>query len=146
MITPAHNTMASEGAELDLYADDIGDEFSQASLTFCFIGIIHVPNVLIFLQENEFNETDLYDDVITSSSKSRTGSNNNAGSGSNITSIEESATSTSSLYNGSTNQNQQTNHSSSSNLLQSHTSSNNEISSMNSSKKPCIYVGNLTWV
>ncbi|XP_017488276.1 PREDICTED: cleavage and polyadenylation specificity factor subunit 6-like [Rhagoletis zephyria] len=118
----------AEGAELDLYADDIGDEFSQ---------------------EVEYTESDLYDDVITASSKSRTTGNNNAGNGASINSIklEEAAPTTPSLYNGSAAQNQQSNHSnSSSNLLQSHTSSSSsEISSMNSSKKPCIYVGNLTW-
>ncbi|KAH9416979.1 Cleavage and polyadenylation specificity factor subunit 6 [Dermatophagoides pteronyssinus] len=154
--------MASDGPELDLYADDIGDEFSQ-----------------------EYVDNDLYDDVLTSNSSAKRntnqsssggggGGNQNNSSNNNNNDDDDDDSQQQQQINGTgnnssnnnNNSNSQTNNSSGNNIPssillghgnQSSSSSMNEItssnhygsssaiSSNNSARRPSLYVGNLTW-
>ncbi|UXI18839.1 hypothetical protein NH340_JMT04782 [Sarcoptes scabiei] len=108
--------MASDGPELDLYADDIGDEFNQ-----------------------EYNDNDLYDDVLASNSKQRSNSNDDQ--------QQLNGTSTQSSQNSQNNNatNNNNNASFSNTSIQSSSETNVGHSLVSSVRKPCVYIGNLTW-
>lgn len=120
--------MASDVPELDLYADDIGDEFTQ-----------------------EYNDNDLYDDVLTSNSKQQ--QKNNGPSNSNLTSNDDESQSQQKPLNGNNSSSNASNSNSSNtgNSLLSGNQNNDSSTNITSSstnhhvRKPCFYVGNLTW-
>jgi hypothetical protein len=153
--------MASEGPEIDLYAEDI--EFNQVrsngSICRYLCRVVLTVHCLTRLQQDsEFNDqnVDLYDDVITQSGKGGTGiggSNGSlnsgrdgagAGGSGNAASSNSSTHPDDELSSQNDSSLTHTSHADHHSHHQNHSASDRD--SLGNGKKISLYVGNLTWV